>query len=272
MSVDTTIYYTPIDLIELLDIDSATSEATGYPKEHLLDGKLKTAWKPTTTGDQEIVIDLQAALPSAVYAFGYFIRNYTTDHSNSNTAKFKVYHSTDGVTWGSAIIDQVISSAATPCRIHEVAAAGVLNRYLKITFTTLNTTLEISHLFLCEKQSISRGPQRPGSIDNAFLNVHQGDDAEDSPVVAKNYLPVKKITRKYTVLSSTEYAALYAVFNRAGGGRHLIVVVDYLSGSGGTPYVAKIKDMLTETDTDHDLYDMTITLQTQAYRHPSLGY
>lgn len=272
MSVDTTTYYPPLDKIELLDIDSATSEATGYPKEHLLDGSLKTAWKPTTTGDQEIIIDRnQLALPSAVYAFGFFIRNYTTDHSNGGTAKFKVYHSTTSGSWGTAIIDQAISAAAVPCRIHETAELA-LNRYIRITFTTLNTTLEISRLFLAEKQAITQGPELPYDVDNAFLNIHQGDGAEDYPVTPKNYLPVAKATRKYTMVTAVKYAALYAAFNRAGGGRHMIVVVDSLSGSAGSPYVAKIKDLLSDHLKDHDLYDMTVTLQAQAYIQPALGY
>lgn len=40
-------------------VDSATSEATGYPKEQLVDNNPDTYWKPTSTANQDIEIDLQ---------------------------------------------------------------------------------------------------------------------------------------------------------------------------------------------------------------------
>ena len=47
-----------------------TSEATGYPIENALDNNLDTVWKPTSTADQTIDVDLGSAFLPTTSAAG----------------------------------------------------------------------------------------------------------------------------------------------------------------------------------------------------------
>jgi len=268
MALDSTIFYVMDKLISLADIDSATSEATGFIKAHLLDGALGTAWKPTSTGDQEIVIDLNQSFSSDYYAFGFFIKNYLTDHS---AGTFKVYHSTNGSTWGTAIISQSIGSDLEPVRIFDVASAGVLNRYLKITFTGMATTIEVSHLFICRKATLSQGPQFPIKTGYKFVTDLVGEvGAYRAHARYRNSLLSE--TRTYNFISSTNFNILKGVFDDAGGDRSLIVIRDSLGGVLQDGVVVRIDNDFQYSIVDYDLYDVSINIQQVHYPDPNFGY
>ena len=95
-SITKTEFYCDGGLMDIADIDSVTSEATGYPKEHLLDGSLITCWRPTTTADQHIIIDLNYIPGLTDYVIGFFMRNYLTD---MGTGIFVIYLSSNGSSW-----------------------------------------------------------------------------------------------------------------------------------------------------------------------------
>ena len=267
MSVDSSDFYIAIDQLELIDIDSATSEATGYPKEHLLDGNLMTAWKPTSTAEQVIIIDLNQTPGTNNYGFGFFLKNYKTDHSAGD---FQVFHSTTGVGDWVSIVSEDISSDEVPTVIW--ADTLTLNRYLKFVFTSMSTLVEISALFIAVKVSITKGPQLRCGYKQIFNNIHARNINADSTVTAKNYLSVINEIRKYHIYSSTDYNKFKGIFEGAGGGRHLAVLVDSLSGTDEDPVVVRLGDVLEYDLIDHDVYEIMLPIYPQQYLDPDLGY
>ena len=135
-SITKTEFYCDGGLMDIADIDSATSEATGYPKEHLLDGSLITGWKGTTAAEQEIVIDLNQTPAYSIYGFGYFVRNYMTNHDVGANGWWELYTSTDGATWGTYICFGHLTAAGVPCQIYKFADTEhtLVKRYLLFKF------------------------------------------------------------------------------------------------------------------------------------------
>lgn len=59
-------FYTCGRIMETIQADSATSEATGYPIENALDFNLDRDWRPTDATDQVIVLDLNNDLQESI--------------------------------------------------------------------------------------------------------------------------------------------------------------------------------------------------------------
>ena len=268
-AIDSTTFYVMGSLINLADIDSVTSEAAGHPMEHLLDGNLVTSWKPTSTARQDIIIDLNQSFASSNYAFGIFVRNYTTDHS---AGTFTVYHSTDGVTWGSAILTHALSSTAKPIQIWALAAPQTLNRYLKITFTGMTTTIEVAALFILEVLTISKGPQVPFQSSVMYFNYGAAQDDATEAVSAKNDLSLEPHTRKYVCVDQTTLESFKAVFDKSYGARYPVVIKDTLNSTDYDPYVARLSNSFSSNMIDYQIYEIEFPVRPMHYDNPVMGY
>jgi hypothetical protein len=268
-SVDTTYYYPMLTNLELADIDSATSEATGYPKEHLLDGSLITCWKPTTTADQSIVIDLNYIPGLTSYMVGFFMRNYTTDPA---TGRFQLDLSANGTDWTEAndYLISILASANTPVHYHTFTTA--LTRYMKLSFKGMSSIIEVSHLFIAPEIIISRGPELPVDYSDIYTNLHGNNPMADHAVSERYSIPMCIEQRNYKALSATEYGNFRSVFDTARGGAKLVVVRDVLGVTGGIPFVAKISDTFGRRMPQHELYELSFTITPQQYIDPTLGY
>ena len=74
-------------------VTSATSAATGFPKENIVDYNPDTYWKPTSTANQTINIDLGST--QTIDQFALFIHNYET-FGGTNTVLAKYDSNDDG--------------------------------------------------------------------------------------------------------------------------------------------------------------------------------
>lgn len=270
--MDNTIFYPQHLIFELADIDSATSEATGYDAFRLLDSSLMTYWKPTSTAEQVIIIDTNKTdHDTSIYGGGFFCHNYATDHSAGD---FVVYHSDDGATWGTAIISQDISDTAYPVQIFQTASIA-LKRYLKFVFTSMSTTIEISRLFFGKKIEIGIGPQYPEDKATKYHNLGQskgGSDAEDR-VLAIHRDGFLNEVLTYAAVNSTVYGYFEDLYDHCRGTRGIFVIKHYVGGSWESPEVVRLMtDTFTASAIAYQIYNIAIELKRIPYLTDGYDY
>jgi hypothetical protein len=266
-SITKTEFYCDGGLIELADIDSATSEATGYPKEHLLDGSLITSWKPTTTADQSIIIDLNYVPGLTSYLVGFFMRNYTTD---PGAGRFRLDLSANGTDWTEAndYLISILATANTPVHYHIFTAP--LTRYMKLSFTGMSAIIEISHLFIANYFTgfdASGTCQLPRLYGDSFSRISNAEGRSS----LRRYIPAYQETRNYLILSSTTYTIWQALKDASQGGNRLVLVVDWIDGTEQAPFVARLGD-ITFRQTAYDIWEVSLQIARQPYVHPTYGY
>ena len=272
MSLNKTVFYPGWICLEEATIHAITSEATGYPKERLLDGNLKKGWKPTSTANQDIWIDTNKTdLVSDTYVCGFFCKNYTTDHSNSAAATFAVLTSSVDSA-GAGFLSGSISAAATPVQVFETATVKTPQRYMKFTFANLATTMEISHLFFGKKITVNQGPQLPMNLQDLVYNRTIIDPGGGRMVSAESRDYLSPEVRRYTSVNSTIHDNLRNVFLYSRGGRHLMVIVDYLDAVAQTARVIRLGDGLPRPSSDFDIYDITVQIFPQPYFTDGYNY
>lgn len=272
-SLTATEFYCDGGLIELADIDSGTSEATGYPKEHLLDGSLITGWKGTSSSAQEIIIDLNQTPACDTYGFGYFVRNYMTDHNVGADGYLEIYTSANGTDWGSYITYAHLPATGITCDIVKVTDTEhtAMKRYLKFRFLPVSPDImDIGHLFITQCFSgfdASGTCQLPRQYGDNYSLINNAEGRSS----LRRYIPTLQEIRKYTILSSTTYAIWQGLKDASQGGNRLVVMVDWIDGVEQTPVIVRLGDIVF-TQTTHDMWDITVQITRQPYIHPTYGY
>lgn len=272
-SITKTEFYCDGGLVELADIDSATSEATGYPKEHLLDGSLITGWKGTTSGAQTIIIDLNQSPAYDTYGFGYFVRNYMTDHDAGDNGWLEVYTSANGSDWGTYIFYAHLPDSGVNCYIKQFADAEhtLIKRYIKFAFMPVTPDImDIGHLFIMQCFSgfdASGTCQLPRIYGDSFSRISNAEGRSS----LRRYIPNYQETRNYLIMSSTTYAIWQALKDASQGGNRLVLVVDWIDGTEQAPFVARLGD-ITFRQTAYDIWEVSLQITRQPYVHPTYGY
>lgn len=273
MAVDSTNYYAGFNVWELAELESITYEHSSYPAAHLIDGSLKTRTiKPLSTNPLDIVYDLNKTdLTSAIYGAGFFISNYTTDHSNSGSATFSVAFSSDNSSYDAAVISQAITSTLTPVRIFDVSVAVAPKRYVKFTFTGGNTNMYIGQLFLGRKISLG-APELEGTEPKDYYNIIAGGRGPASGRRSTAMLRdgVQSYNRIYVLSSLTNFNLL---FDEARGTRELIVMQDVVNSTNQTPVVVKLTaDRYEPVRLGSGIYKVQLPLQAEPYFTPGYVY
>ena len=153
-------------------ITSATSEATGFPKENLLDFNPDTFWKPTSTANQTIDIDLGAV--QTVDQFAIWIHNYDTDYE-SGTQTIAIGYSTDDSSDYSGGVTQFVgtlfnNTVGQPIYFPATPSGPISKRYWRFLITNMTAIAEISQIFLVRKRAITIGNQFPEPDADKFYN------------------------------------------------------------------------------------------------------
>jgi len=146
-------------------ITAITSAATGFPKENLLDYNPDTYWKPTTTEDQTIDIDLGAV--QTVDQFAVWIHNYNTDYESGSQAISLSYSTDDSSDYsGSPAVTAFVgaffdNTVGQPIYFPGNIAGSVSKRYWRFVIGNMTTVAEISQIFFLRTRAISIGNQFP---------------------------------------------------------------------------------------------------------------
>jgi hypothetical protein len=268
MAADSTIFYPGWPIFELADIDAVTYEVSGFEAYHLFDGRLTTRFAKISSQDPvNIDLDLNKTdLPSATYAFGMFIFNYTVDHSNSDTSEFQVYHSDDGSTWGTAIIDENITDSGEPIHLFEIASAVALKRYLRFTLSTFNSTMYVGQILAGRKITVAAGPEIESTETIEYFNTTPAGSGPRSGQHATAVMRdgVKTYSRSY-VGTSTVTDDIELLYEWARGGRAPLVAVDSLNGTEGTPHIVRLGNRYAPVPLASGVYKVPLVMQDLPY-------
>jgi hypothetical protein len=203
---------------------SATSEATGHLKESLNDFNPDTYWKPTTTANQYLAIDLVSA--KTVDAAGFWIHNYNVNYADvGGTSKFQINYSDNGTSWtGAGGAAAIVNTVGHP--IYFITISESAHRYWRLVFTDMNASelIEISMVWLFTKYDLGQGNQNPEMDELHYHNrifSGPGDRVFTMPI---NENPVQILPRKFIIPNSTNYTALENAFRASYGNRYPVLL------------------------------------------------
>ena len=238
------------------DIDSATSSATGYPKENAIDNNPDTYWKGTSTANQTIDIDLNSTTKQVDFLF-LFIKNYA---SVVDAESLDLYWSDDDSSYTFVSGSQVIYDRTTPIYIR-TANLGLTHRYWRLTFTYITTIPEISMIGLGKTNSITIGNQWPEDDTDVFANkTIKGDDGRDA-VIGLNSRSYLEFTRKFLINGDTNYTALRAAHQDSRGSLLPLVYYD-----ASTYRLVKFRDDdFDKNQKDYQLYNPKVRFREMPY-------
>lgn len=258
-------------------VDDITSEATGYPKENLLDANPDTYWKPSSTAAQYIKFDLQAAY--AIGAICLFVNDYKTLTSNGGvTVRVYAYYAdtdlslTDG---GWTIISNpayttIGSMASGPLRIAELTGAPS-HRYWRLYITAQNEAVKISGVWFCYKRSIATGNQWPEADKHTYANRSVALNGGRRFVSAINKSPYVSLERTFLFVDSTNFGILQNAFLDSCGSRHPVIFQE-----GSTYDTARLvyfdEEVFNDNQTDYQIYNPTVRMSELPYIHDGDTY
>lgn len=110
---------------------SSDSANPSYPATNVLDGNTSTEWRSTGPVPHSLIVDMQSAQQIN------YVRYYPGTYG-SKANYIEVYVSTDGVSWGSAVVSQLMPVSGT--NHYLVFPAVYIARYFKLVWTYIDTS------------------------------------------------------------------------------------------------------------------------------------
>lgn len=207
-------------LMDKAIVTAVTSEAAGYPIENAFDGNPDTHWRPSSTANQTIDIDLGSA--QSVDAFLIFIRNYDTDYDvgtqsiglasddNDNGA----YSAVSYLGGSAALFDNTVGQ---PVWLAQSAGSVVTKRYWRITIGNMAAVAQIAGFYLCRTRAIGQGNQWPEEENDQFFSRIASGLSGRKLVQRRNSLPFGPFSRKYLINGSTIKSTIQSAFRESFG-------------------------------------------------------
>ena len=230
-------------------VDSITSEATGYPKENLIDNNPDTSWKPTATGSVTWDIDLQSA--KEVDAIILWVQNYTTDFSGP-TVYLTVSSSPDDSTYTQRYSQYYVNPTTRPISVSDISGNHTY-RYWRISLSSLPSVIQLSACWLCRKFSLTKSHNIPNHDTTIYHNQVTYGAGGRMFASAINSQPSKQLPREYH-LGSTDYGYINSAFTDSGGRLRPVVIYENSTYYG----VYFDSDKLNENEFASDFYNPTI--------------
>lgn len=204
---------------------AATSEATGFPKENLLDDNPSTSWKPSSTANNTVTFDLGET--KAVAGLIIMIRNHTTDF-NDGTASILMEGSSDGSSWSSAGGSVISFNEASGQALYFVGLNTLgARRYWRFTLQNMIAIIQISCAWWCQLAQITQGCLRPKNEVIRYSN-RQGNGIN---VQGINRAAVTALELSYQFPNATNWTQLKNAFNDSYGRRFPLIAVPEGSAS-----------------------------------------
>ena len=223
------------------NIAYASSTVSGRDKQYAFDQNLNTWWEPTSTATQDLIVDLQTAQP--IEAFAVFVRNFDTDLKNSGSALIELNYSDTGIlgpwtAWPAVdILLDTYQTVGDPLLISPNDTAET-HRYWQFVFSGFDPVIQVAHLFLYQKRTISAQdlyPHNDQRIQAQDIQRGPGGRLLRSP---RNVLPVWKRRRSWLTQTAADITALENVHEEAGGREQIII----FRPNGETPEVVELRD------------------------------
>lgn len=236
---------------------SATSEATGYPKESLIDWNLDIPWRPTSTANQTLVIDLGAA--QTVNCFAICFGNYTTDFS-ATTIDWE--SSTDNSNWTNRITANAVVSG-----YHWVVGnigSDISARYWRAVLKTQANIPDIVALAAGYKYDITLGNQKPEITETAYQNELIETYSGRAYTTSISRDAIRRSHKVFYFPLVANQTALKGAFDDSFGRRYPILVLEGTDVS--TYYMARFdSDVYTTVESSYGVYEPQVTFVESQY-------
>jgi hypothetical protein len=245
-------------------ITAITSEETGYPKENMMDWNPDTHWRPSSTSNQTIDIDLGSA--QQVDQFAVWIHNYNTDY-DFGTHGIQLY-SDDNDDGNYTAITAMISelwdpTVGTPIYFPAASPTPTTKRYWRLAIVNCGSNIaQISGIFLLRKRTLTAAANLPLRDTGQFFNRTMRAAGGRRFVAGLNSGEGGTLPRTF-VLSQTDWEALEDAHQDCRGSlRPFIYTEDSVN------YYVRFTEDLDKLDQNmihYQLYQPTITLEKIPY-------
>lgn len=231
-------------------VDSATSEATGFPKENLIDYNPDTYWKGTSDINQVIDIDLQSA--KIVDALVFLVQDYKL-HGAPDT--YEIFSSPDDIVYTSRGTGNLAEALTQPIIIKDITQQTL--RYWRFAVDVAGLPVaNISELMLCRKHTIAQAAQWPEQDIERYHNRIIISPGGRQFTQSVNLNKQEVFTRKYR-LNLSDMNTLKSIFND-GKGRLFPLILQEGTANADARYVRFESDVLNENQLDFELFEPTV--------------
>lgn len=251
------------DNMEIVEIDAITSEATGFPKEHIIDNNLDTYWEPTSTANQTIDFDLGEA--KTIDAIIFFVNNYDT---LATAAVDRHWSDNDfGDTTFISGSPALGSDTTTPLRI-SIGSLGISHRWWRLIVNNQSEVVNISGIWFCEKFDIGQPNEWPEFDPDRFENIKIALSGGREHLISKNRRSRKIIPRQFMFDGNNNFNELRAGHQASGGNRWPLVYYD------GTTYrVVRFRSMdFVASQVGYQRYEPAVVFEELPYIHGGDSY
>lgn len=249
-------FYTVGGNLEHMIIHSVTSADSDYPKERMLDQNPDTAWIPTSTAAQDIIIDAGQSI--TVDAYVLWVQNYK---SSFGVKTFDIYYSDVGTSgpWTDTNDPHLVNDNETPLRIQELVTSYT-KRYWKISIESLSTIIQISGLWLTRLYELDQGRAYP---DEDTLKYHDSFHVTNSGRIysrAINRNPIRILPRTYKINDSSKIDTIQNIFNDSMG-RNYPIILQEGTYQDEARLVCLTVDQLQQSKVDYELWNVALQFQ-----------
>lgn len=257
-------FYT-IDGQEALSVFSITSEVAGREIQYAFDHNLNTYWEATNTADQTITLDLGAA--KTIEGMSAFLRNYDINLDNATNAKIELWHGTSTSGPWTLLVTITLAVAHTIGKpiVMSAAASEQTKQYWQIRVVTPDPVIQISHLFLWQKRSITTDSYYPEADQLQFGQRRHFAHGRRQVQAPMNRIDQRQFQRRWMIVGNTDRATLQSVISESSG-RHLPLIIQEDSDE---PMVVEIIDRTFDTRKwQHQMFNPFMNFKTLPYFEP----
>ena len=241
-------------------LTNITSEATGFPRENMTDYNPDTCWKPTTTGNQDINIDLGSA--QLVSQFFVCIVNYDASYYGTSAAIALKYDDNDdgNYTTTTTFASGSFVSLATNIYLPDTSVTPVTKRYWRVSIVNMNVIAEFAGLFLVRKRAISEQYELPDHETDQFYNRIVEAGGGRTMAAGINSLSSAIIPRTW-MMATTGKDALRTAHQDSGGRLRPLI----LSEGSSNRLVRFADDKIDPNKISHAIWKPKVTFEQVPY-------
>ncbi len=250
-------------------VKDITSEATGFPRQNLLDFNPDTYWKPTNTDNQTIDIELGEAY--TVTGFAVWIHNYNTDYNiGSQVIQVLSDDNDDGsYTAVTASCTDTFEAFTVGHPIYfpsdTYGWTEATRRYWRVIIGNMSIVSEISGFFFLVKRVVSIGNQWPEPDALKYYNSRIELPGGRQFITGINSHGITNNILRTYILEGTTWTStsLYLAFQDCKGSLYPLIMNE------GTDYkyvrFNNEGDELSKNQIDYLLYNPTVIFRQIPY-------
>lgn len=245
--------------MEITACYSASSEASGHPKELVYENNLDTYWKPTGATLERVDFDMSEAV--WVNSVCVFLKNY----KSYTAGNYKPYYSSNGSDWYAIAGQPSLIDINTPIRIHDWGN-NWYKRYWRLWFQNSSHIPEVAAVWWTWKYTIDIGNVLPQEDEDQFHSRVSQLPGGRLSVAGINRNRVENFNRRYLIKSGdADFTDLCNTFEVSRGQRHPFVMNEGASQNDAR-VVRFADDILSRPTVGYDgLHEIEIGLRGIPY-------